>query len=98
MAHDVFISHSKHDATVADAICHRLEAAGIRCWIAPRDIRPGQNWSGAIVQAINQASIMVLVFSQHANESPQVLRELERAANKGAAIIPFRIEDLIPND
>ena len=34
----VFISHSTADKTIADAICHRLEEAGVRCWIAPRDI------------------------------------------------------------
>ena len=41
MAHDAFISYSSKDKTIADAVCARLEARGIRCWIAPRDVRPG---------------------------------------------------------
>ena len=31
MAHDVFISYSKKDKAVADAICARLEQDGVRC-------------------------------------------------------------------
>jgi len=39
---------------------------------------------------------MVIVFSHHANESPQVRREVERAVAKGLMIIPIRIEDVLP--
>ena len=42
--HDVFISHSSKDKIVADSIVAALEAAHIRCWIAPRDIKPGTDW------------------------------------------------------
>ena len=38
MAHDVFVSYSHHDKAQADAVCATLEAKGIRCWIAPRDV------------------------------------------------------------
>lgn len=40
---------------------------------------------------------MVLIFSQHANVSPQIKREVERAVNKGLPIIPVRIEDAVPS-
>ena len=43
MAHDVFISYSAKDKTTADGVCATLEAKGIRCWIAPRDILPGMD-------------------------------------------------------
>jgi hypothetical protein len=32
MSHQVFISYSRHDKTTADAVCHALEARGLRCW------------------------------------------------------------------
>lgn len=41
MAHDVFISHSAKDKEAAHGLCAGLEARGLRCWIAPRDIVPG---------------------------------------------------------
>jgi hypothetical protein len=69
MIYDVFISHSTRDKTAADAACAALEASGIRCWIAPRDITPGAEWGEAIIKAINQCRVMVLIFSANANES-----------------------------
>ena len=41
MPFDVFVSHSLKDKAIAEAVCSRLEAAKIRCWIAPRDIPAG---------------------------------------------------------
>jgi len=95
--HDVFLSHSAKDKPVADAICAKLEQAGIRVWIAPRDIRPGANWGEAIIEALEGCRAMVIVFSASANASPQVLREVERAVGKGVAVIPFRIENVVPS-
>ncbi len=97
MAYDAFISYSHQDKATADATCATLEAAGIRCWIAPRDIVPGADWGELIVNAIAAAKIMILIFSGHANASPQIKREVERAVNRAIPIIPFRIEDVIPS-
>lgn len=96
MAHNVFISHSAKDKPTADAVCAVLESKGFRCWVAPRDIIPGKDWGESIVDAIKGARVMVLIFSGHANDSPQIKREVERAVNKGIPIIPFRIEDVEP--
>jgi TIR domain/Domain of unknown function (DUF4190) len=96
VSHDVFVSYAHHDKPQADAVCAALEARGIRCWIAPRDVVPGREWGAAIVEAIRTARVMVLVFSSHANASPQVRREVERAVNAETVLIPFRIEDVVP--
>jgi serine/threonine kinase PknH len=96
MAHDVMISHSHADKPAADAACAALEARGIRCWIAPRDINPGQDWAASIVEAIRGAQVMLLVFSRNANQSPQVQREVGQAANSGKVLLPLRIEDVSP--
>ncbi len=96
MAHDVFISHSSKDKTVADAVCAKLEANGIRCWIAPRDVVPSAEYGESIIDAIVQSRIMVLVFSAEANASSQIRREVERAVNHSVAILPFRIENVLP--
>ncbi|MGO9450424.1 MAG: toll/interleukin-1 receptor domain-containing protein [Candidatus Binataceae bacterium] len=96
MAHDVFISHSARDKPAADAVCAKLESRGIRCWIAPRDIRPGMSWGGAIIEAIDGARVMVLLFSSHANDSPQIKREVERAVHRETVIIPVRVEEVQP--
>ena len=97
MAHDVFVSYSSQDKPTADAIVASLEANGIRCWIAPRDILPGSDWSESIVEAIEQAGTMVLVFSGHSNTSPQIRREIESAVSAGIPLIPLRIEEVLPS-
>ncbi len=91
MAHDVFISYSKKDKAVADAICARLEQDGVRCWYAPRDIAPGADWAASIIEAIEKTKIMVLVFTDFANASRQVLREINNAVRCGVVIVPFHL-------
>jgi len=96
VAHDVFISYSSTDRSVADAVCATLESRAIGCWIAPRDVLPGEEYAAALVRALHNSRLMILVFSARANQSPQVLREVERAVSKGLTIITFRIEDAPP--
>jgi hypothetical protein len=91
--HDVFITYSHKDKPVADAVCAALENKGIRCWIAPRDVLPGEDFPDAIIGAIDNSRIMVLIFSSSSNTSPHVIRELTKSVSKGLIIIPFRIED-----
>ncbi|MFZ3374418.1 MAG: toll/interleukin-1 receptor domain-containing protein, partial [Chthoniobacterales bacterium] len=97
MALDVFISYAIADKLTADAACAALEGEGIRCWIAPRDVLPGMDYAEAIIEAIEKARGMLLIFSSNANRSNQVKREVERAVHHGIPIIPFRIEDVPPN-
>lgn len=93
---EVFISYSKPDRRCAEEILARLEARGVKCWIAPRDIAPAADWASEIIDAISKARIMVLVFSSSSNASAQVRREVERAVHKQVSILPFRIEDVLP--
>ena len=94
MAHDIFISYSIKDKSIADAVCSILEANHIRCWIAPRDITPGVPFAEAIIDGMKDSKVFVLIFSSHSNKSPQVMREVERAVHHGLPIIPLRIEDV----
>ncbi|MFZ0819106.1 MAG: TIR domain-containing protein [Candidatus Acidiferrales bacterium] len=97
MAHDIFISYSSGDKPTADAVCATLESRGIRCWIAPRDVLPGDEYAAALVSALRESRAMVLVFSSGSNQSQQVLREVERAVSRGLPIIPLRIENVPPS-
>lgn len=90
---DVFISYSSDDQEVASAICNALEAAGYRCWLAPRNISPGARWPEAIVQALDNCRALLVVLSHSANESRHVSREVTRAGQNGLSLIPVRIED-----
>lgn len=96
IAHDVFICHSSEDGIIAQQVCDQLEAAGILCWIAPRDPVPGVPWGGQIVEAIESTKFVLLVFSANANASAHVLSELELAFSRRKTIVPFRIESIVP--
>ncbi|MFL6514204.1 MAG: NADase-type glycan-binding domain-containing protein [Chthoniobacterales bacterium] len=93
----VFISHSSADRPIAERLCTYLEQNGVGCWIAPRDVTPGKNYGAAIVDAIDECRIFVLILSSHSNKSRQVVREVERAASTDSVILPFRIEDVQPS-
>lgn len=96
MAHDVFISYASKNKAAADTVCTELEARGIRCWVAPRDIVPGVAWAESIIDALEAAKVMILLFSSAANASVQIEREVERAVHKGVPVVPLRLEDVIP--
>jgi hypothetical protein len=94
---DIFISYSQADRECAYELVTMLEAQGLKCWIAPRDISPSADWAAEIIDAISSARVMLLVFSASSNQSPQVRREVERAVHKGVTLLPFRIEDVVPS-
>jgi hypothetical protein len=98
LAHDVFISYSTRDKTIADAVCAKLEESRIRAWIAPRDVPPGSNFAASIIQAINTCKVFVLIWSADTNTSKHILNEINQAFDQGIIIIPFRIQDVQPTD
>ena len=100
---DVFISYKSNDPqlgnndeTVAKELCAALEAAGISCWIAPRDIEPGVRYGRAIMEAINSCKVMVVVFSKHANTSEHIANEVDAIFARKVDIIPFNIDGTNP--
>lgn len=97
MAHDVFISYSTKDKTIADTVCSKLEEKKIRCWIAPRDVPPGENFSGSIIDAIETSKVFILIWSSNTNTSDHILNELNQAFDSGITVIPFRVEDIQPS-
>jgi adenylate cyclase len=96
MAHDVFLSYSSADRVTADAVVSGLEAQGVRCWMAPRDIPAGTEYGQEIIEAVKGCRLCIVIFSASANASPHVRREVERAVSAGKHLVPFRIEDLAP--
>lgn len=99
MAQDVFISYASEDKEAADKVCRALEAQGVTCWIAPRDVPYGADYEEAIMDGITTSRLLVLVLSPDSNASPHVKREIQNASVEGSGIeiIPFRIKDVAYN-
>lgn len=93
---EIFLSHSSIDSELASRVCRALEAAGITCWIAPRDIAPGRPYTSEVLQAIEDSDGLVLLLTENANRSPHVHREVERAGSNQKPIYPVRLQKVIP--
>jgi hypothetical protein len=98
MGASIFISFASQDHRVAMTLCQALESRGFKCWISGRDIQPGENFQVAIVRAIRQAKIMLLVFTSNSNNSEEMNKELALASQSKLIVVPLRIEDVTPND
>jgi hypothetical protein len=93
----LFVSHPSTKADVAAHIERALNARGVRCWIAPRDIDPGEQWDIAIRRAIAATDAMLLLFCGDSDRSKQVKRELILADQADKSIIPIRLEHFEPH-
>ncbi len=93
-----FVSYATADRREAAAICTALERRGFACWMAARDVRPGDNYQEAIVAAIRAAGALVLVFSESANRSDEIKKELSLASRFRVPVIAVRIADVDPSD
>lgn len=98
MPSPIFISHSSRDRDWAYRLINDLEKRGVPCWISSRDIEPGADYQKSIVDALEAAPAMVLLFSDHANNSKEIPREMAIASGKSKPVIPVRIEDVVPRN
>jgi hypothetical protein len=96
MSHDVFISYATKNSTQAELLRCNLEQAGIRCWIASRDIPAGESWAGEIEQAIRKAKVMVAIVSPEFNESVQTRKEIILGIDENLTILAVRIVPFQP--
>jgi tetratricopeptide (TPR) repeat protein len=94
----VFISYATADRAEALRVCKAIERRGTRCWISMRDVAPGDNYQEAIVQSLRSARAMVLVFTEAANSSDEIKKELSLASRYRVPVIALRLQDVEPSD
>ena len=91
----VFISYSSLDRNIADNLCAKLEANGIKVWYAPRNII-SSDYAGAIVSAITRCTHFIVIISKNSLKSHHVLNEIDLAfqeLNRCMHLIPLRIDE-----
>jgi hypothetical protein len=92
----LFISYCSEDSALASRVCEALERSGIACWIAPRNVRPGEPWPAAIAEAIRTSGGLLLLLSTHTERSRQICREVELADRARLPIFTFRLAEVEP--
>lgn len=93
-ASHLFVCFSSKDEAVAREVVESLEADGLKCWISLRDVLPGQNYQEAIVQALETASGIVFLFSEHSNKSQEIRKELSIGGSINAPVFPLRLSPI----
>lgn len=96
MAGHVFLSHGSENRDEAAALAAFIEGRGIPTWIAPRDVRPGMDYSEQLQEAIETCAAFVVLVTDHANTSPYVRAETEMAFSGSKPIFPVRLADIKP--
>jgi TIR domain len=92
----IFISHSSDEAADAQGLCAFLEQHGLATWIAPRDVRPGRDYSEQLQQAIENCGAFIVLVTKSANSSPYVRVETEMAFSLDKPLFPVRTSDVAP--
>jgi len=93
-SHDVFISFSFKDQSLAENIVNILSSTyGISCWICTRDIDGGKRYKKLIPEAIDNAKVVVFLQSSSSIESKEIPKEIGMAFDADKTIIPFKLDD-----
>jgi acyl carrier protein len=78
----VFISHDSADSILAHRLAEDIKRCGVKVWIAPESIKPGEGWVKAINRGLSESSHMVTVLTPSALKSKWVNMETEVAIDK----------------
>ena len=70
----LFVSHVSEDRAAATEIVEELERRGVRCWIAPRDVRPGRPFDDEIADAIDAWAKRDKALAKRVTASDELVR------------------------
>ena len=89
----VFISYSRQDKQKVLSIVRDIEKAlGIQCWLDIDGIESGEQFGDKIVKAIDNADIVLLMFSQNSVLSPYVKEEVNYSLTTAKKVVPLLID------
>lgn len=95
MSYDVFISYRRTDGPFVRALVDALETRGVGVWW-DQMIEGGVDWRDAIVEGLEAADMLVIMFSDECNSSKQLKKELAMADMLNKDVVPVLIEDTKP--
>lgn len=87
---DIFISYKREDRPRARQIARGLEQQGFSVWW-DRNIPPGKSFDRVIQEALDQATCVVVLWSEASVESDWVKEEAEKGASRGV-LVPILID------
>lgn len=101
MKHHLFISHENSSLLFVENLAKMFESNDVYCWYAPRDLdqsSAGKEYDDELVDAIHEASAIVVILNDLALQSIWVKREVSQAEKQGKMIYPFVVSQLTINN
>lgn len=99
-AGQVFISHAHEDSALAHELARWLQGEGYAVWIAPKSIRPGEQWVQAIERGLATSEAFVLLQTPAAVASDWVRYETNIAISQERRhrleFVPLAVADCEP--
>ena len=98
--YSLFISYAHPDEALAHRLYQDLQNKGVRCWMAPHDLRPGDYHHSRIDEAIRLHEKTLLLLSEPAVKSSWVKHEVQIALAREIAqdctiLFPLRLDDAV---
>lgn len=92
MRADVFISYSREDKDRVVELAQKLREAGVSLWIDQGGIDGAAMWSEEIVNALENSKVLMLMVSENAVTSHNVIKEVTIASERKGLILPIHLE------
>lgn len=87
--YDIFLSYSHRDEHIAQELVARLQSSGLNCFLAAKDIAPGDNWKAEIRHAIRCSDKVLLLVTPRSKGSVWVTLETGAAWMDEKQLIPL---------
>ena len=91
---DIFISYSQRDRARVKYIADALEGKGLDVFWDP-EIPPGETWDNVIARNLKASRCVIVVWSEHSQESDWVKEEAEFGKQK-RTLVPVQIDNAGP--
>ena len=78
----VFISYAREEEHLANGIRIHIESLGIDVWYGPTTLDGGDEWRHEIATGVDNASVLIPIFTDHFLSSHMCLEELARFQNR----------------
>ena len=91
---DIFISYARENRRQAEALYQLLRTRKHRVFLDTQNIRPGQSWPQTIVESLEEALVVCVLWSKAAHDAKGAyVREEARIAKKSGSYFPVCLDD-----
>jgi hypothetical protein len=93
--YQIFVSYAREDRERVERLVWALRDEGLKVtW--DKDFQPGEPYREKILTLLDNVPVVIVVWSEASKNSRFVADEVDRAGDRGGALVPVRIDDVTP--